>query len=516
MLAYLQQATAYLAMLLIVSRTASGLAAGEHAHLFHNLCELLTAPTRISQTPDDTYMAKTDYLDILQLNTSLSDAEWRKKFAKPGQGKPRPEYTTPKAGEDTIQKERWQDWLEAEDALDGPNKAAAMLKHAGLDSPSNQDRDLYLQLLQPISEKAAAINADLITLTQETGEDTVPKIIAALNTGLFGKAESTALALDNNILKNTATDHVGLCGTQGTSAKAHALVTIALCVCGNGAASGAQDLCVADQDDSNLDGGLNNLNTLGQDLVKHCQASSNTITSAELTAAISSLIGNFQSKGTNMYIGYYSSTGCNGNTANGVCAMYKTDSKSDVEKINNMPWRKELIKASNLLHSREAKRAQILAGNQKLQKLKTLAFSLAPQVQLIKRQQAQQKALEPLTKANKEEQTSKECEAIEKAKLCKEKKPLCEWKGENDGDGEYCKLNATHVAQQAPTQAGGTGGNGSAGEQKKEEKCKGQPEKDCKSPDCKWEGTECKDSSILVNKKLVLSMAAAFVGLVVF
>nr|ARB50700.1 variant surface glycoprotein [Trypanosoma brucei] len=423
MLGYLQQATAYLAMLLIVSRTATGPTTGEHAHLFHNLCELLTAPTRISQTPDDTYTAKTDYLDILQLNTSLSDAEWRKKFAKPGQGKPRPEYTTPKQGEDTIQKERWPDWIAAEEALEEPNKAAAIEKRAGLGGASGTDKQLYLQLLQPVAEQAAAINVELNSLTQDAAPDTPANIIQALNTGLFGQPDSAATKLDNNKLKNAAASHTALCGTSGTSAKAEALITIALCVCGKGADSGEADLCITNQADDQVEATLNNLKDLGEDLIKHCQTSSNPITSAELTAAIKTLKAKFTTKTTNMFIGSYTGTGCNGNTGQGVCAMYKTASKSDVEKINNMPWRKELIKASNLLHSREAKRAQILAGNKKLQKLKTLAFSMLPQVQLIKKQQAQQNPPESLTKTNKEEQTSKakECEEIQKASDCKQK-----------------------------------------------------------------------------------------------
>nr|APD75237.1 variant surface glycoprotein 1125.5085 [Trypanosoma brucei] len=386
MLGYLQQTTAYLATLLIVSRTATGLVAGEHAHLFLNLCELLTAPTRIAQTAADTYAAKTDYLEILQLNTSLSDAEWRSKFAKTDKSKTRPQYQTPKQGEDSIQKKRWPDWIAAEEAIEEPNKGAAIEKRGGLGGASASDKQLYLKLLQPVAEEAAAIHGDLITLTQETAEDTIPRIIAALNAGLFGKAERTATGLDNDKLKNSATTNKTLCGQEGTNAKAEALIAISLCVCGNGASSGAQDLCVSDQDNTQLNAGLTNLNTLGQGLVTRCQRSKCPITSAELTAAISSLIANFKTKGTNMYIGYYSSTGCSGNSSQGVCAMYKTASKSDVETINNMPWRKELIQAATLLRSREAKRAQILAGNQKWQKLKTLAFNMTPKVQIINKQ----------------------------------------------------------------------------------------------------------------------------------
>nr|APD73568.1 variant surface glycoprotein 1125.1345 [Trypanosoma brucei] len=52
---------------------------------------------------------------------------------------------------------------------------------------------------------------------------------------------------------------------------------------------------------------------------------------------------------------------------------------------------------------------------------------------------------------------------------------------------------------------------------KKEEKCTGKKQGECeKDSGCKWEGETCKDSSILVNKKLALSMAATFWGLIEF
>nr|APD74707.1 variant surface glycoprotein 1125.4177 [Trypanosoma brucei] len=57
-------------------------------------------------------------------------------------------------------------------------------------------------------------------------------------------------------------------------------------------------------------------------------------------------------------------------------------------------------------------------------------------------------------------------------------------------------------------------GDAAAGEKKKEEKCRGKKKNDCKDG-CKWEGKECKDSSILVNKQFSL-MVYAFVSLVAF
>nr|APD74457.1 variant surface glycoprotein 1125.3082 [Trypanosoma brucei] len=76
-----------------------------------------------------------------------------------------------------------------------------------------------------------------------------------------------------------------------------------------------------------------------------------------------------------------------------------------------------------------------------------------------------------------------------------------------DSTKKECKPKA-----EAETTVTGTGETAKEGETT--EKCKGKPEKDCTSPDCKWENNACKDSSILVNNQFALSVvSAAFVAL---
>nr|APD74450.1 variant surface glycoprotein 1125.3074 [Trypanosoma brucei] len=81
-------------------------------------------------------------------------------------------------------------------------------------------------------------------------------------------------------------------------------------------------------------------------------------------------------------------------------------------------------------------------------------------------------------------------------------------KGKDDCTTEKCELKGDKCVAKNGVKAGNDG--------KTDSTCTGKPEKECKSPDCKWDGNFCKDSSILVNKKLVLSMAAAFVSFEVF
>nr|APD74664.1 variant surface glycoprotein 1125.4133 [Trypanosoma brucei] len=104
---------------------------------------------------------------------------------------------------------------------------------------------------------------------------------------------------------------------------------------------------------------------------------------------------------------------------------------------------------------------------------------------------------------------AKECETIETDTNC-DAKDFCTFQKESTEE-KKCKYNATKATKTGvslpQTQTG-------VGTETTTEKCKGRPEKECKSPDCKWEGETCKDSSILVSKKFALSVvSAAFAAL---
>ncbi|SCU64197.1 Trypanosome variant surface glycoprotein C-terminal domain containing protein, putative [Trypanosoma equiperdum] len=88
--------------------------------------------------------------------------------------------------------------------------------------------------------------------------------------------------------------------------------------------------------------------------------------------------------------------------------------------------------------------------------------------------------------------------------------PKCTYNSTEPDKSKKCKYNATkaekncvHVAQTQTAGTETTTGN-----------CKGKEKDECKSPDCKWEGETCKDSTILLSKQFALSMvSSAFVAL---
>nr|AAK49471.1 variable surface glycoprotein [Trypanosoma evansi] len=101
------------------------------------------------------------------------------------------------------------------------------------------------------------------------------------------------------------------------------------------------------------------------------------------------------------------------------------------------------------------------------------------------------------------------CNAIEDKTTCDNNKQ-CSYHNKVEDGSKKCRYNATKSTGNgvpAPqTQTGGT--------ETTTDKCKDKKKDECKSPDCKWDGEECKDSSILANKQFALTVvSAAFVAL---
>nr|ADZ74174.1 variant surface glycoprotein R1D12 [Trypanosoma evansi] len=127
----------------------------------------------------------------------------------------------------------------------------------------------------------------------------------------------------------------------------------------------------------------------------------------------------------------------------------------------------------------------------------------------------QKKTAEKITKLETElaDQKGKspesECNKISEEPKCNEDK-ICSWHKEVKAGEKHCKFNSTKAKEKgvSVTQTQTAGGTEAT-----TDKCKGKLEDTCKKEsNCKWENNACKDSSILVTKKLALS-AAAFAAL---
>nr|AGH60966.1 variant surface glycoprotein 394 [Trypanosoma brucei] len=99
-----------------------------------------------------------------------------------------------------------------------------------------------------------------------------------------------------------------------------------------------------------------------------------------------------------------------------------------------------------------------------------------------------------------------ECNKHQSSDKCTEP---CKWNDNATDKTKRCSLDPKKAAEQQATQAGKDEDQATT-----TKKCKGKDEKTCGSTQgCKWEGTECKDSSIIANKQLALMVSAAVAAL---
>ncbi|RHW67298.1 Trypanosomal VSG domain containing protein [Trypanosoma brucei equiperdum] len=140
--------------------------------------------------------------------------------------------------------------------------------------------------------------------------------------------------------------------------------------------------------------------------------------------------------------GYHDST-------NVPCVQYKAAHLTGTDI--SIPWYVALEEAHDNWEAATQAADKIKGLEAQLKALNRTASSLQLQTQTgHKKEVTVQAEAETLTSKQKQ------CEAVEKAALCKEKQPKCKWEGPDEKDGKHCKLNTTKVEQQA-TQTGTEG-----------------------------------------------------------
>nr|APD73272.1 variant surface glycoprotein 1125.522 [Trypanosoma brucei] len=510
--------------LLSVLHPAEGFSAGENTDLFLDLCELIALPTRQLPKLPDTDTAETDVQQIVALNASLSSKEWRKKFEKSGDSqKDRPQYKAEEGKVDEVQQTRWGRWVAAEDALEHEKRSKTTVKAGRLDDIGDTERQEVLWMLQPIAESAAA-QINQIGADAEVFSSLKPAAIKAkLALAAFGPGidEYTKISDENMGTKNNdrTSTRQSLCGEiSPTKAKVQTLAVLLYCVCAaeNSDSSGTLKVCTNEQKTATAaKSSLARSATDLKNIISKCPApSEEVVTAQEILSTLGTFMAKAKSKTNYIYFGDLSNTGCTVKSNSGICVVYKTATKESAKELYSAPWRTNLLAAADMLQKQHSAAADIRRLTSSIAELKKQAFNLRPQLELRKKLTSALISTAPKGTTQSGAQTPQakgQCETINKAAQCRQKQPTCEWKGKNDDDGEHCKLNETHVAKQAQTQAGTA--EGAAGtttdkcsQAKTPEACakvQGDLPKDKKAV-CGWICNTCKDSSFLLSKKFVL------------
>nr|APD73567.1 variant surface glycoprotein 1125.1344 [Trypanosoma brucei] len=392
---------AAVAAIVAQTTTTEAISAGDHEHLFLDLCALISFTERKIPDIPETASAQAAFHEIIKLNSSLSESKWRKQFDKQGQPATRPKYKAGDKPADPLIEKRWNSWTQAEDELEKETPKGKTLAAAGANTLSETQRRRFLALLQPIAETAADVYSEIQSVEASAQHFSQAAIKAELNHAVYGAGVSGKADLTTDKLKaanGNPSDRTHLCGAATpTAGKALTISAILYCVC--------------EADSGEASGGL--------------KACANHKTNAR-------------------------DTGCNGSSGSGPCVVSKTETAADAEALTKAPWRKHILTAAKLLNKQARAAAYIKTLTTKLTQLKNQAFNQRTMIDMqeqvsttVRSTGSPQKAAEQATAQRKKEQ----CEVIEKAALCKEKEE-CKWNGPDDKDGKHCKLNETKVEQE--------------------------------------------------------------------
>nr|APD72588.1 variant surface glycoprotein 1125.36 [Trypanosoma brucei] len=490
---------------------AQALPEGANADVFAKVCKLIQLQEAGPQAIGTQETAEDELAELSALNMSLSDPAWQNLFLKnTKQELSWADAVNGPAAEFPDWQSTWQKWAAARQLLETDSDAARRIKTSKLSKLTGNARKLAAAKVDQFLAAAMELNSQLLEERRSLAEASSATISAKLNEAVYGSGGSR-----DKFATTAGNDHgaatVTACATEGKINEAHPLAYVAMCLTleKNGGGENPKALNLG-ANPSTWTAGGSGAKTSYESVRKLCSASSSTVaTPNTLRWALQDLHSSITIHNNAGYLGWTASGTCDGSSNNGLCVRYGTSITAGTDNWNRLTFATSILKAAELLEQRD--RAVLNQKSLKeaiVMKLKT-AYSIGSEMQAAASLQQPAEATEQQTQTTREptkdsQAKKNECEEITKDTDC-DAKLYCTYQ-KDSSDKKKCKYNETKAtAQGVPVTQTQTGG----ATEPATDKCKGKEEKDCKSPDCKWENNACKDSSILVNKQFAHSVVNA-------
>nr|AGH60981.1 variant surface glycoprotein 411 [Trypanosoma brucei] len=450
---------------------------------------------------------------LLELNTTIASAEWLDIFRDEKNKEQARDYAQDKMPKETDWDQRWATWkAHAAKVLKASDHQNLKQKHK-VDKLTAKQLKAYRRQVQQLAAEAEETYNEALkeALADHITDETA--IQKAINQAIYSSdGEPTTPFTDTKPFGDASGgNRQTLCESGTGKNKATNALAWLVCICAadssntanaakacTGTTAAARQWTPTGEPDQNV---------LGEMLGLCDRYSVIQLTSADLRSRLNTVAGMIKRTSGAGYFGEFLQTQCDGQTNNGMCVKITALTTAAGSPKTAIPWMQQLYDLADKLEKHEKavtvwKKAQAEIASKFSTAQRALYAEPIPEPDSTTAKGMEDKNKE-VNRVHKEQ----ECEAIQKAAECTTN-GNCKWEGGDKKDGPHCKLNETNVEQKA-TQAAGTG------DKTETEKCKGKSQTDCeKATECKWEGKECKDSSILVAKQFALSVvSAAFVAL---
>nr|APD73383.1 variant surface glycoprotein 1125.1123 [Trypanosoma brucei] len=451
----------------------SAVNAGDNSGEFAELCALVALADAKPSPPADTGKADAEYDEIQRLNMSLSGESWQSMFSDKGEKKTWL-TTIPTAIKDPGDwAEQWPDWQKAMEETTKPalmediNKAGfSTLKGLQKAAVTSQARRLAMAARE-LRKKRLKLKTELATPTdQQTKEE--------LNDAVYGvKSTEKQTAALATAIEGGAANYNTVCTGTGAEIKAKTVAAALACICCNAEASNAAQVCGTSVKLTNQWTVASNLvlNDLTQPLSFCPRHQKKTVTASDIEGPLTKLQNLIRVKSGAATLGATEDGSCTGKTDGGICIKI-TDWGSDGSKTiaNGLPWAKKLNDLMINIQKREKAVAAAHTIDEEIKAVHKKLFALPGTTGAYSEINTAGAgvAAQTTTQSQKSGQEgSADCTTHKDNKTACEKTGKCQWKGgESDTKGD-CKPKEGQ--EQTNTSAG-----------KKEEKCKGKLEDDCK------------------------------------
>nr|APD73221.1 variant surface glycoprotein 1125.451 [Trypanosoma brucei] len=477
----------------------------ENRALFQSLCTLMAAADQQITTGDEASAGASYTTLISKLNMTLAPPEWQSIFkTKPGKGNWHETIPT------SLQQipgwsDTWPRWLAAAKAAED-SEYTQQIKTLGVTILATDEKNRLQQRLMALAARDASIQQNIQNLVAREQAQDAKDAQKLLKEAAYGTSTKTRAQLTSaDIFAASCDTTTGNCCKDDTGKNPPPTIAgVMACVClGDDTVTAA---CVNPGTPLvNWNDGTTSGHTKWQILEKFCSGVANTEEpEVTLETTLTHILANAHFEGGKLYLGARHSGACHSNSGNAFCVSYTAASATDTSKLDSQEWVTKIKKVIKAI--KNSRQATTEARQLKARRME-LEHELVAEIAAARVASQSDKKQPTETDTQGTTPTTESCASYVKGKTECEKTGKCKWEGENETKGE-CKHKP---GSDTPATGAGDGATGTT-----TDKCKDKKKDDCKSPDCKWEGKECKDSSILASKQLALTLAAALVSCVAF
>nr|APD73247.1 variant surface glycoprotein 1125.483 [Trypanosoma brucei] len=487
------------ALLVIGSASATAPNDGDNTAVMALICSALQLADGDMAIVPDTTPTLPDVTDLYTLNVTMATEEWQSKFAN---SKTSSKFNAADDGQSEKNedwKAKWQTWTTAALKLKDSTAKASVLKRYNLQDATPEQLaamrpiiTTYVDAVFDISESADGQKTARLSDTEIK-----QKIHKAIYGGKTGYEDSMG---GKTMHDGEAASREKVCGgTDGTHNPIKTIATIVACICGTKEGKTDKQPCGPSTGGNVAWEARGMPNKDKWQLIRQaCPVKSdNKLTAGRIENALNSAVQAIYAENNDLYIGKYDGAGCDGSN-NGACIKYQGQAKSGTPKLEQAEWLPELQAVALELRQREAGDTATIQKATQIEQLKALTVTAAAHVHAI--------AAPPQTTTNSEVAAASKSTTVARDTCNKRhgKNATCPTDKCTYGEKENkCNPKVAIEGTKVP-------GTGEGAADKKEERCEGKPEKECKDG-CKWEGESCEDSSLFVNKTLALT-AGVFVS----